>query len=205
MTPSQVRFHDFELDPDRFELRRAGRRIRLERKPMELLILLTEKQGRLVAREEIIERVWGKDFYFDAERGINNAIRKTRAALNDNPERPRFVETVVGKGYRFIAPIQLPAKNDAAESAEKSSSAKQAGTRQTAPAQSWLQHSRAAVALAALLTVLLLALTPVVWRGGRRLDSWSMSRKLRFTVTTVVFAAFAAQLLLWGALAPWSG
>ncbi|HXQ11742.1 MAG TPA: serine hydrolase domain-containing protein [Caulobacteraceae bacterium] len=57
----------------------------------------------------------------------------------------------------------------------------------------------------AMLTVLLLALTPVVWRGGRRLDSWSIWRKFRFTVTTVVFAAFAAQLLLWGALAPWSG
>ncbi len=57
----------------------------------------------------------------------------------------------------------------------------------------------------AMLTVLLLALTPVVWRGGRRLDSWSTGRKFRFTVTTVVFAAFAAQLLLWGALAPWSG
>jgi CubicO group peptidase (beta-lactamase class C family) len=57
----------------------------------------------------------------------------------------------------------------------------------------------------AMLTVLLLVLTPVVWRGGRRLDSWSIWRKLRFTVTTVVFAAFAAQLLLWGALAPWSG
>jgi TolB-like protein/DNA-binding winged helix-turn-helix (wHTH) protein/Tfp pilus assembly protein PilF len=162
VSPSQVRFHDFELDPARFELRRAGRRIRLERKPMELLILLTEKQGRLVAREEIIERVWGKDLYFDAERGINNAIRKTRAALNDNPERPRFVETVVGKGYRFIAPIQLPTKTDAAESAEENSSAKQAGTRQTAPAQSWLQHSRAAVALAALLTVGLLAALGVI-------------------------------------------
>jgi hypothetical protein len=56
-----------------------------------------------------------------------------------------------------------------------------------------------------MLTVLLLALTPVVWRGGRRLDSWSIWRKFRFTVTTVVFAAFATQLLLWGALAPWSG
>ena len=103
----QLRFHDFELDSRRFELRRAGYRIRLERKPMELFIFLTERKGQLVGREEIIGRVWGKDLFFDAERGINNTIRKIRSALGDDPERPRFVETVVGKGYRFIAPIEM--------------------------------------------------------------------------------------------------
>jgi DNA-binding winged helix-turn-helix (wHTH) protein len=101
-----LRFGDFELDSSGFQLSRAGRRIRLERKPMELLILLAEKRGELVAREEIIERIWGKDFFFDAERGVNNAIHKIRAALNDESEQPRFVETVVGKGYRFVAPAE---------------------------------------------------------------------------------------------------
>lgn len=157
MTRPQVRFLDFELDPGRFELRRAGRRVRLERKPMELLMLLTERPGQLVAREEIIERVWGQDLFFDAERGINNAIRKTRAALNDNPERPRFVETVVGKGYRFIAPIQLPAKLEAVPALEKESSAKQAVATQPVRTQSWKQPSRSTVASAALLGVSLLA------------------------------------------------
>jgi TolB-like protein/DNA-binding winged helix-turn-helix (wHTH) protein len=153
----QVRFHDFELDPGRFELRRAGRRIRLERKPMELLMLLTERPGQLVAREEIIERIWGQDLFFDAERGINNAIRKTRAALNDNPERPRFVETVIGKGYRFIAPIQLPATPEAVPQAEKEFSVKQAVAPQPARTQIWKRHSRSAAALAALLGVSSLA------------------------------------------------
>ncbi len=110
MTPPLLRFHNFELDPGQFALRRAGHRIRLERKPMELLILLAEKRGQLVAREEIIERVWGKDFFFDAECGINNVVRKIRGALNDDPERPRFVETVVGKGYRFIGTVEVLAK-----------------------------------------------------------------------------------------------
>ena len=100
MTEPPLRFWDFELDPAQFELRRAGHRVRLERKPLELLILLVEKRGELVSREEIIERVWGKDFFFDAERGINNAIRKIRSALNDDSEEPHYVETVVGKGYR---------------------------------------------------------------------------------------------------------
>ena len=105
MTSPPLRFRDFELDPAEFELRRAGHRVRLERKPLELLILLVEKQGTLVPREEIIQRVWGDDVYFDAERGVNNAVRKIRAALHDESGQPQFVETVVGKGYRFIAPL----------------------------------------------------------------------------------------------------
>ena len=67
MFSAKLRFRDCELDPDEFELRRAGHRLRLERKPMELLILLAEKQGQLVKRQEIIEKIWGKDFFFDAE------------------------------------------------------------------------------------------------------------------------------------------
>jgi len=73
---------------------------------MELLILLAENQGHLVKREEIIEKIWGKDFFFDAENGINNAVRKIRSALNDNAEHPLFVETSLGKGYRFIALVE---------------------------------------------------------------------------------------------------
>lgn len=69
---------------------------------MELLILLVERQGQLVTRDEIIARLWGKDVFLDAEQGINTAIRKVRRALGDDPEQPRYVATVVGKGYRFI-------------------------------------------------------------------------------------------------------
>ena len=106
MSSAKLRFRDYQLDPDGFELCRAGHRLRLERKPMELLILLAENQGHLVKREEIIEKIWGKDFFFDAENGVNNAIRKIRSALNDNAEHPLFVETSLGKGYRFIAPVE---------------------------------------------------------------------------------------------------
>src|SRR5262249_25991721 len=106
MSSAKLRFRDYELDPDGFELRRSGHRLRLERKPMELLIFLAERQGQLVKREEIIEKIWGKDVFFDAENGVNNAIRKIRSTLNDNSDQPRFVETSVGKGYRFIAPVE---------------------------------------------------------------------------------------------------
>src|SRR5215469_10630283 len=106
MSSPKLHFRDYQLDPEGLELSRAGHRLRLERKPMELLILLAEKQGQLVKREEIIEKIWGKGFFFDAENGVNNAIRKIRSALNDDPEQPRFVETSVGMGYRFVAPVE---------------------------------------------------------------------------------------------------
>jgi TolB-like protein/DNA-binding winged helix-turn-helix (wHTH) protein len=106
MPSAKLRFRDYELDPDGFELCRAGHRLRLERKPMELLILLAERQGQLIKREEIIEKIWGKDFFFDAENGINNAVRKIRSALHDNAEHPLYVETSLGKGYRFVAPVE---------------------------------------------------------------------------------------------------
>ena len=95
---------DLELDPRAYELRRSGRRLKLERIPMELLLLLVERRGELVTREEIIERIWGKDVFLDTDSGINAAIRKIRQVLKDDPEKPLFVQTVTGKGYRFVAP-----------------------------------------------------------------------------------------------------
>jgi TolB-like protein/DNA-binding winged helix-turn-helix (wHTH) protein len=98
-------FGEFSLDCDRFELCRAGRSLKLERKPMELLILLATREGDLVTRAEIAERLWGNEVFVDTEHGINTAIRKIRQTLRDDPDQPRFVQTVMGKGYRFIGPI----------------------------------------------------------------------------------------------------
>jgi len=109
-------FEDFELDCARFELRRKGRPLRLEKIPMELLQLLVESDGRLVTREEIEERLWGKDVFVDAEHGINTAVRKIRQALEDDPDAPRFVLTVPRKGYRFIAEV----RREKAEASEAS-------------------------------------------------------------------------------------
>lgn len=93
-----------ELDLNRYELRRAGKRISVERIPMELLILLAQSGGRLLSREEIIEHLWGKNPWLDAERNLNTAIGKLRRALGDSADQPRFIETVIGKGYRFVVP-----------------------------------------------------------------------------------------------------
>lgn len=75
---------------------------------MELLILLASRQGELVSREEVIERLWGNGVHLDADQGINTAIRKVRLCLRDTTEKPTYVQTVVGKGYRFIPPVTSP-------------------------------------------------------------------------------------------------
>src|SRR5271156_2809497 len=106
----RVRFgENFELDLLSYELRRAGRVQKLERIPAEILLLLVEQRGQLVTREQIIERIWGKDVFVDTDNSINAAIRKIRQVLKDDPEQPRFLQTVIGRGYRFIAPVHLPA------------------------------------------------------------------------------------------------
>ncbi len=103
MPHESIRFEDFELDPRSFELRRAGQLVRLERIPLQLLLLLAENRDRLVTREEILLTIWGKDVFVDADNSINTAVRKARQALKDDPENPRFIRTVPGKGYRFTA------------------------------------------------------------------------------------------------------
>ncbi len=101
-----IRFgEDFDLDVRTYELRRAGRVLKLERIPVELLILLIEGRGQLVTRDQIIERIWGKDVFLDTDNSINAAIRKIRQVLKDDPECPRFVQTITGRGYRFIAAV----------------------------------------------------------------------------------------------------
>jgi serine/threonine protein kinase len=73
---------------------------------MQLLLLLLEQKGQLVTRDQIVDRIWGKDIFVDTDNSINAAIRKIRVVLGDNPEQPRFVQTLTGRGYRFIAPIE---------------------------------------------------------------------------------------------------
>ena len=102
---NELQFGDFTLDQAGYRLHRGDRLLRLEKLPMELLILLVERHGELVSREEIVKRLWGEDVFLDVDQSINTAVRKVRMALRDDPQKPRFVETVVGKGYRFAAPV----------------------------------------------------------------------------------------------------
>ena len=96
-----------ELDLGRYELRCSGRRIPLEKKPMELLGFLVGRRDQMVSREDIVKRLWRSDLFIDTEHNVNNIVRKIRTALGDDPACPRFLETVVGKGYRFIGPVRV--------------------------------------------------------------------------------------------------
>src|SRR5580704_4934264 len=107
MRSTKPELGDFELDLGRYELRRRGRPVKLEKKPMELLIFLVARREQLVTRRDIVTKLWRSDLFVDAEANLNNLIRKIRTALGDNSEKPRFLETVVGKGYRFVGPVRV--------------------------------------------------------------------------------------------------
>jgi TolB-like protein/DNA-binding winged helix-turn-helix (wHTH) protein/Tfp pilus assembly protein PilF len=100
-----IRFADCELNASAFELRRGRRTVKVERIPLQVLLLLIEEHGRVVTREAIADHVWGKGVFLDVDNGINTAIRKIRQVLNDDPQNPQFVETIPGSGYRFIAAL----------------------------------------------------------------------------------------------------
>lgn len=104
-------FGDLKLDCGRFELLRNGKPLRLERKPMELLILLVSRKGQLVTRTEIAERLWSSEVFVDTEHGINTAIRKLRHLLRDDADEPKFIQTVTGMGYRFVAAVSALVPN----------------------------------------------------------------------------------------------
>jgi non-specific serine/threonine protein kinase len=106
-TPLTYRFGEFEVDVAAYELRRGGHRLPLARQPMDLLLLLLERRQELVSREDIAKRLWGPDVFTDLDAGIRTAILKIRQALGDSRESPRFVETVPGKGYRLVAPVEV--------------------------------------------------------------------------------------------------
>ena len=116
--PDSVRFgDDFELDVRAYELRCAGIPLKLKPIPMELLLLLIERRGELVTREQIVGRIWREGVFLDTDNSINGAISRIRQVLRDDPERPRFVQTVTGKGYRFIAPVLESSASSATQSA----------------------------------------------------------------------------------------
>ena len=132
---------DLQLDLGRYEIRRSGRRVRLEKKPMELLIFLVARRDQLVPREDLVKKLWGSDLLVDTERNLNNVVRKLRAALGDDSDNPRFLETVVGKGYRFVGPIQVTGAQ-AVHSSYSSQTPEQRGNAMDA---SWVNRPSVAV------------------------------------------------------------
>ncbi len=150
LLPQLIRFgEDLELDRAAYQLRRAGVPVKLERIPLEILLLLAERPGQLVGREEIAERIWGKGASLDIDNSINGAVRKIRQVLKDDPEQPRYIQTVTGRGYRFVAPLLEAPRTDARSS--------------VLPRRS----DRRAWALGSIAALVLLVVGAAVWYGGR--------------------------------------
>jgi DNA-binding winged helix-turn-helix (wHTH) protein len=104
-TFSIFRFGVFELNPRAGELRKQGMKVRLQGQPVEILVMLLERPGEIVSREELQKNLWAADTFVDFEQGLNNAMKRLRVALDDNADTPRFIETLPRRGYRFIGSV----------------------------------------------------------------------------------------------------
>jgi TolB-like protein/Flp pilus assembly protein TadD len=104
--PPRIRFGTFEVDTRSGELRRNGYRVDLQDQPFQVLALLLERPGEMVTREELCKKLWPADTFVDFERGLNKAINKLRGALRDDAGKPRYIETLPQRGYRFIGLVE---------------------------------------------------------------------------------------------------
>jgi len=107
LTRNRVRFGPFELDPQSGELFKLGHKLNLHGQPIEVLSILLERPGEVVTREELCQRLWPQDTFVDFEHSLNTAIKKLRQSLDDDPDSPRYIETLPKKGYRFIAQVEI--------------------------------------------------------------------------------------------------
>jgi TolB-like protein/DNA-binding winged helix-turn-helix (wHTH) protein len=169
----------YELDVRAYELRLDGRALRLPRIPMEVLRLLLEQRGNLVTRDEIIERIWGREVFVDTDNSINAAVRKIRQVLKDDADEPRFIQTVPAKGYRFVAVVTevgLTHGNSSASGETAAEGDGMGGQEDVVPDQiGSAQASLAAVSESP---------ADTTDENGRRLRIWAIS--------TMVFLAMAA-------------
>ncbi len=116
--PRRYRFGVFEADAATGELRRQGMRIKLNAQPFQVLLMLLERPGELLTREEIARTLWPDGVFVDTEHGVNSAVNRIREALGDMAGNPRFVETLARRGYRFVAPVERIGANGAAPPAQ---------------------------------------------------------------------------------------
>jgi DNA-binding winged helix-turn-helix (wHTH) protein len=119
-----VRFDVFEVDMRAEELYKAGRKIKLQVQPFHVLAMLLEQPGEVVTREELQKRLWPADTFVDFDHSLNTAIKKLRQALGDDKKKPRFVETLPKRGYRFLGTVKRPAASPAAAAAPSAPSTK---------------------------------------------------------------------------------
>ncbi len=129
-----VRFEVFEVDLRAQELYKAGRKIKLQVQPFHVLAMLLERPGEVVTREEMQKRLWPADTFVDFDHSLNTAVKKLRQALGDDKKKPRFVETLPKRGYRFLASVKRPVTTSSVAPAPLAAPA----ARKDATASSWV-------------------------------------------------------------------
>jgi TolB-like protein/DNA-binding winged helix-turn-helix (wHTH) protein/tetratricopeptide (TPR) repeat protein len=162
------RFGPFEINLQSEELRKSGMRVRLSGQPFQVLAFLVERAGEIVTREELRSRLWPADTFVDFDHGLNNAVARIREVLDDSSDRPRYVETVPRRGYRFVAPVAdvLPAAaaespvNSGQDPARPGTSDNSAGS-----AEQKFPSKRMRVLLAGLAALMLFSFAVLLYRG----------------------------------------
>src|SRR5439155_13736151 len=126
----------FEADPARGILSRSGVRVKIQEQPFRLLLLLLERPGEIVSREELRQKLWPEGTFVDFDGSLNVILKRLRAAIDDDPENPRFIETIPRRGYRFIAPVSVveTAKKPLPQLLASAATATQIATVQSPPA-----------------------------------------------------------------------
>jgi DNA-binding winged helix-turn-helix (wHTH) protein/TolB-like protein len=136
------RFGLFEADAARSTLSRSGVRVKLQDQPFRVLLLLLERAGEIVSREELRQKLWPDGTYVDFDGSLNAVLKKLRAAIDDDSDNPRFIETVPRRGYRFIAPVSSEAESSSTLAPTESNSGPQLQSAPATPRASWMQTRR---------------------------------------------------------------
>jgi DNA-binding winged helix-turn-helix (wHTH) protein/tetratricopeptide (TPR) repeat protein len=170
-SPPTLKFGPFIVDLAAGEVRKNGSRIRLQEKPLRVLVLLAERQGQVVTRTELKQHLWPEDTFVDFETGLNTAVSKLRDALSDKADNPRYIETIPRRGYRFLAPVEFQGRHaPAAAMADKNQSSPQAPTPAVAaeakPAVPKPPHAAAAKSPARTTIWISLAIAVAILAGG---------------------------------------
>src|ERR1700690_1681553 len=108
LSPAVIRFEVFEVSLQTAELRKSGLKVKLQEQPFRVLAMLLERPGEMVTREEMRRKLWPADTFVDFDHGLNSAVARLREGLGDSADKPRYIETIVKRGYRFIAPFTRP-------------------------------------------------------------------------------------------------
>ena len=162
-------FGPFEFEATSGDLLKFGTRIRLQGKPLQILTLLLERPGEIVSREELQKHLWQGTTFVDFEQGLNSAVNKLRQALSDSPDQPRYIETLPGKGYRFVAPLENSSNRTLLEIAPPAAAASK-------PPKSWIPWIPWVLALT-------LAATASFWAGTRQTAQSLPAPAIRFSVS----------------------